>query len=151
MMASTLEGDPKLQGKTNKKNTRLRYIKMQIIEDQSYASFEKATKDHFSPSAELHTDGLKPYSKLKSYVKKHVAKKIPPKEAEKLLPWVYTTIANLKRGLLGRHHNVRDDYLQNYLNEFCYKVNRRYFEDQLFDRMMIAAVEQPWYGLKSDT
>ena len=151
MMASTLEGNPKLQGKTNKKNTRLRYIKMHVIEDQSSESFEKATKDHISPSAELHTDGLKSYSKLKSYVKKDLAKKIPPKEAEKLLPWVHTTIANLKRGLLGIHHNVKDDYLQNYLNEFCYKVNRRYFDDQLFDRMMIAAVEQPWYGLKPDT
>jgi len=93
MMASTLEGNPKLQGKTNKKNTRLRYMKMHVIEDQSSESFEKATKDHISPSAELHTDGFKSYSKLKSYVKKHVAKKIPPKEAEKLLPWVHTTIA----------------------------------------------------------
>jgi len=57
----------------------------------------------------------------------------------------------MKRDLLGIHHNVKDDYLQNYLNEFCYKVNRRYFEGQLFDRMMIAAIEQPWYGLKSNT
>jgi len=39
MMASTLEGNPKLQGKTDKKNTRLRYIKMHVIEDQSSASF----------------------------------------------------------------------------------------------------------------
>jgi len=151
MMASTVEGDPKLKGKANKKNTRLRYIKMQVIEDQSSDSFEKAAKKHISPSAELFTDGFKSYSKLKNYVKKHVAQKVPPKEAEKLLPWVHTTIANLKRELLGIHHNIKDDYLQNYLNEFCYKVNRRYFEGQLFDRMMIAAVERPWYDSNTST
>ncbi|NLO70329.1 MAG: IS1595 family transposase, partial [Porphyromonadaceae bacterium] len=27
-----------------------------------------------------------------------------------------------------------------YLNEFCYKFNRRYFGESLFDRLMIASV-----------
>jgi hypothetical protein len=30
--------------------------------------------------------------------------------------------------------------LQNYLNEFCYKFNRRYFGENLLDRLMIAFV-----------
>ncbi|MFT4848608.1 MAG: hypothetical protein ACI83B_001143, partial [Sediminicola sp.] len=31
----------------------------------------------------------------------------------------------------------------------CYKVNRRYFGEQLFERVMLAAVEQPWYGSRN--
>ena len=37
-------------------------------------------------------------------------------------------------------HDIKLKYLQNYLNEFCYKFNRRYFRESLFDRLMIASV-----------
>ncbi|MDR2928554.1 MAG: IS1595 family transposase, partial [Cytophagaceae bacterium] len=29
----------------------------------------------------------------------------------------------------------------NYLNEFCYKFNRRYLGEKIFDRILIAAVD----------
>jgi hypothetical protein len=35
--------------------------------------------------------------------------------------------------------------MQNYLDEFCYKFNRRYFGENLFDRLLIAAVTSLWY------
>lgn len=47
---------------------------------------------------------------------------------------------HLKRTLLGAHHMVSKKYIQNYLDEFCYKVSRRYFGDELFDRLLIACV-----------
>jgi len=50
-------------------------------------------------------------------------------------------ISNAKRNLLGINHQIKDDYLQNYLNEFCYKTNRRYCVVNLFDRLMVAAVQ----------
>lgn len=31
-------------------------------------------------------------------------------------------------------------HIQNSLNEFCYKVNRRYFGDKLSDRLLLATV-----------
>jgi hypothetical protein len=43
--------------------------------------------------------------------------------------------------LLDIFHDIKPEYLQNYLNEFCYKFNRRYFGERRFDRLMIAAVE----------
>lgn len=42
--------------------------------------------------------------------------------------------------LLDIFHDITPDYLQNYLNEFCYKFNRRYFGDAPFDRLMVAAI-----------
>jgi len=32
------------------------------------------------------------------------------------------------------------DKVQNYLNEFMYKLNRRYFKEALFDRLLITSV-----------
>ena len=45
--------------------------------------------------------------------------------------------------LLDMHHRIDDDFLQNYLNEFCYNFNRRYM-DNIFERLMIAAVSYRW-------
>ncbi len=33
---------------------------------------------------------------------------------------------------------IDNDFLQNYLNEFCYKFNRRYFGNQTLERLIIA-------------
>jgi hypothetical protein len=49
-------------------------------------------------------------------------------------------IDNAKRTLLGVHHMISRKYSQNCLDEFCYKVNRRNFGNQLFDRLLIACV-----------
>lgn len=56
------------------------------------------------------------------------------------LPWVHIAISNAKRLFLDIYHDITGRYLQNYLNEFCYKFNRRYFGLNLFDRLLIAAV-----------
>ncbi|MCF6224552.1 MAG: IS1595 family transposase, partial [Flavobacteriaceae bacterium] len=41
------------------------------------------------------------------------------------------------------HHSIGSDYLQSYLDEFCYKFNRRYF-DSVFERVIIASVSCKW-------
>ena len=80
------------------------------------------------------------YSRIKNNVWCHIARQVKPKEAGKVLPWVHTMISNAKRTLLGAHHMVLKKYVQNYLDEFCYKVNRRYFREELCDRLLIACV-----------
>ena len=46
----------------------------------------------------------------------------------------------LKRGIYGIHHHVSVDYLQNYINEFCFRYNNRdgqiFFVPEIFDRIL---------------
>jgi len=66
-------------------------------------------------------------------------------KSEKIFPWVNRAISNAKKVLLGIHHNcINDRYVQNYLDEFCYKFNRRYFGDELSERLVVAALESTW-------
>jgi len=65
---------------------------------------------------------------------------VKPGEAMETLPWVHTVIANCKRELLCTYHSIGRVYLQAYLNEFCYKLNRRNFDTDLFDRLLICSV-----------
>jgi hypothetical protein len=80
------------------------------------------------------------YTNFNTLVREHRPKIIPKKEVAKMLPWVHITISNAKRMLLDIFHDIKPEYLQNYLNEFCYKSNRRYFGEHRFDRLMVAAV-----------
>jgi len=37
------------------------------------------------------------------------------------------------------YHGIKPESLQEYLNEFCYKFNRRYFGEDLFERLVMIA------------
>ena len=63
--------------------------------------------------------------------------------ASKELPWVHTLVANVKSMLRGAHHGVSRKYLQRYLDEFCYRFNRRYWPSELFNRLLKAAIVAP--------
>ncbi|MFT4735026.1 MAG: hypothetical protein ACI9DJ_001491 [Algoriphagus sp.] len=49
-------------------------------------------------------------------------------------------MSNAKRQLLNSHHNVKPEFLQSYLDEFCYKFNRRYFGEAMFAKLLVATV-----------
>lgn len=139
--------DPK-RGRPRKhsKSSAFRFVRMVVIPDSSAPTMNREAKEKLNAESTVKTDGWKGFNQLKQIVNKHKSQVIPPKEASKVLPWVHTMIANTKRNFLGIHHNIKDIYLQNYLDEFCYKTNRRYFGENLFDRLMVAAVDNTWYG-----
>jgi hypothetical protein len=132
--------------KKHKKPSAFRYVRMVVIPDSSAETMNKETEEKILPETTVKTDGWRGFNQLKHIVNKHVSKVVPPQDASKVLPWVHTMISNTKRNLLGIHHNIKDIYLQNYLDEFCYKTNRRYFGENLFDRLMVASVDNTWYG-----
>ncbi len=49
-------------------------------------------------------------------------------------------LRNYLRDIVGTYHKIKAKYLQLYLNEFIYKLNRRYFGDKIFDRLVIASI-----------
>ena len=50
------------------------------------------------------------------------------------LKWVHVAIGYFKAFLLGTYHGSCGDY-QPYLNEFCFRYNRRFQLAQLFTRL----------------
>ncbi len=86
------------------------------------------------------------YIDIADYVDVHVSEESTKETTVKNLPWVHITISNAKRTLLGIHHKIKGKYLQFYLDEFCYKLNRRYFGEKLFDRLAVAMSNNYWYN-----
>lgn len=63
-----------------------------------------------------------------------------PKAAGRLLPWVHRVISNVKAVIRGTHRGVSEKHLQSYLSEVCYRFNRRFWERELFDRLVRACL-----------
>ncbi|GIK17645.1 MAG: hypothetical protein BroJett003_26090 [Planctomycetota bacterium] len=62
------------------------------------------------------------------------------KKAVQKFPWVHTFIGNMKRMTLGTYHSVSPQPLDRYLAEFHYRGNRRWLEENLFDRLIAVGV-----------
>jgi hypothetical protein len=117
---------------------------MQLLEDLSKKTTNKEVHKAIDKQASITTDGANNYNDLKGKIANHDAVVIEVKsETSKVLPWVHITISNAKRLLLDIHHYIGSDYLQSYLDEFCYKFNRRYF-DSIFERVIIASIACKW-------
>ena len=58
------------------------------------------------------------------------------------LPWVHIVVGECRSGIEAIHKEVEEGFLQLYLNEYCWKFNRRFFRDStdskydLFDRLV---------------
>lgn len=131
-----------IEGETTKngKPRKVGYIKMFVIEDLKSSTIDAKVSENIDEESVIDSDNSTSYTNFKTLVKEHRPKVLQKGEVGKMLPWVHITISNAKRVLLDVFHDIKPEYLQSYLNEFCYKFNRRYFGERRFDRLMIAAV-----------
>ena len=115
---------------------------MIVMNDLKANSINKEVEAVVDRDTIVLSDGYRGYSKLEMVIKQHIAITTTEiKEVHTVLPWVHSAIGNAKRILDGIRHSNGQDYLQNYLNEYCYKYNRRYFGEKLFDRLLLACIE----------
>ena len=131
--------------KKHKKPSAFRYVKMEVIPYSSADIVNQVVSAEVEPTSTIKSDAWRGFSRLKKVTAKHIQKVVLPPQASKILPWVHVMISNAKRNLLGTYHKTKDIYLQNYLDEFCYKTNRRLFQSTLFERLLVAAVQDTWY------
>jgi hypothetical protein len=126
--------------KKGQKPRRVGYIKMKVIEDLKSEKIDELVKDLASNANEIDTDDSTSYVNLKRYVDNHNPQVILKDKVGEVLPWVHIEISNAKRQLLNTYHDVKPEFLQNYLDEFCYKFNRRYYGEALFNRLLVTSV-----------
>jgi hypothetical protein len=122
-----------------------KYLKMTIIENVDSKTIEKEVEQKISKRTKLITDSNTSYSNLKNMVDLHEEHNVSIEDAGKVLPWVHKAISNAKSILNNVHKGVSEKYMQNYLNEYSYKFNRRYFKEGCLSRLLIASVSYTWY------
>lgn len=114
--------------------TKPLYLKMDVVNALASDNVNWASGKMVNSQATVHTDGRRCYGVLKGLTNKHLVTVVKDKtKISQIFPWVHTAISNAKKKISGLHHQVKDEYMQNYLSEFCYKFNRSQFGQQLAD------------------
>jgi len=129
---------------TGKKSKSFGYIKMKVLTSHEASQIDDMVRENIDEQSIVFSDKSKSYINIEDYVELHYEEKSSRETTRTTLQWVHIVITNAKRWLLGMHHKIKGKYLQAYLDEFCYKTNRRYFGDRLFDRAVIAMAKTYW-------
>ena len=115
------------------------FLAMQAVETVSEATVRPFLASHLTPGQNVKTDAL---PALNAVASEHVHEKIvtPPEKASEWLPLVHIVIGNMKKFINGTFHGVSSRYLQEYLDEFCYRFNCRFWEPELPMRLLNACL-----------
>lgn len=124
---------------------RMGRVRMRHIPDTDRIRLHGFIHDSVEPGSTVRTDGLKAYRKLVGYVhERHIQQRQPA--GEHVLPHVHRVISLFKRWLLGTHQGaIVHTHLDDYLNEFVFRFNRRLSASRgkLFYRLAQQAVRVP--------
>ena len=119
-----------------------RFAKIQTIKRLDARRVKSFVKSSIAPGSVIRTDGLNVYRRLSSLGFSHEAI-VAGRDKSNLLQWVHIIISNAKAFITGTFHGLDDKHIQLYLNEFCYRFNRRHREPELFDRLLLACIVSP--------
>jgi len=106
------------------------FLRMQEVSDVRGKTLQEFVDAYIQSGASIECDGFNAYKGLKNV---SVDAKVYD-SASGDLQWLHKALSNLKAFLIGTYHG-RCEYLQSYLDEYCFRFNRRRSTDQLFARL----------------
>jgi len=85
----------------------------------------------------VQTDGWNGYVGLEGAGYAHLPRNLPSgADIDAWLPWSHIVLSNFKRWTLDVFHGVSPRHLQAYLDEYCYRLNRRDKREDIFRRLL---------------
>ena len=115
------------------------FIAMKAVGSVSKETVREFIRFHIKEGQSVKTDAL-PALNVIQETQQHENRVTPPEEASRWLPMVHLMISNMKSFVNGTFHGVSFKYLQEYLDEFCYRFNRRFWEAELPLRLLNACL-----------
>jgi transposase-like protein len=111
---------------------------LEVIDNAKAATLLSVAQGAIRPDAScVRTDGYRGYARLAASGYEHRARVLASgDDIDEWLPWSHIVLANFKRWLLDIFHGVSPAHLQAYLDEFCYRLNRRGQRQDLFRRIL---------------
>ena len=126
-VAVMAESTPLEDIETGKKEKHVRYFKARVLDSHQSEGINSVVRDCMEDDAIVFFGQSTSYVDISDLVELHVTEKSDAKTTKETLKWVHIAISNAKRTLLGNTAAKIKKYLQLYLSEFIYKLNRRYF------------------------
>lgn len=119
------------------------YVKMKVVPDVKGTTLVEFANGAIKPGSVISSDAYRSYNALAKEGFQHEAKEFNPKENPDHLQWLHTVISNAKAFVGGTYHGLDAKHLQSYLDEYCYRFNRRKFKGELFNRLLACCASTP--------
>lgn len=146
----TYFGKPKKGGKRGRGTTKTKvvvavskdeegkpkYAKMQVVPDLKGRTIGKFAKGCIEEGSTVQTDAYRSYRKplAEKYLHEY---QVFDTESD-MLKGLHTIIGNAKAFVSGTFHGLGRKHMQSYLDEYCYRFNRRYLGGDIFSRLLLA-------------
>jgi transposase-like protein/predicted RNA-binding Zn-ribbon protein involved in translation (DUF1610 family) len=116
------------------------FAKMKVIENLQKETIHSDIKNNIEEGSTVVTDGYRSYSGLEEAQLNHERTVIGDLDVTEVLQSVHTLISNVKSFIIGTYHGLKKKHLQSYLDEYLYRFNRRFWQQQMFDRLLTACL-----------
>lgn len=115
------------------------HLKMKVVRNITASELRFTAEKYIEKSAILRGDGTKAHNYMKK-VFQEVSGEVLKNQSDllRVLPWSHICIGHSKNQIRDIYHDVTAEYLQLYLDEFCWKKNRRYKD--LFHELLRVSV-----------
>jgi transposase-like protein len=124
-------------------DSKPRFLKIRTVKRLDARSVKSFAGTAITPGSTVRTDGLNVYQGLSEQGFLHTATIAPGKTKDDVLYWTHIVISNAKTFIAGTFHGLDEMHIQRYLDEYCYRFNRRHREAELFDRLLFACASAP--------
>jgi transposase-like protein len=115
-----------------------RFARMRVVDAVNSAAALSFAESTVAKGSEVRTDGLNIYPALGRNGYSLAQKEYSPKKQPGHLHWTHILISNAKAFIEGTFHGLDGIHLQRYLDEFCYRFNRRWMGGGVFSRLVMA-------------
>jgi hypothetical protein len=104
------------------------YVKMAAIEDIKSESLARFAGRNITTGSAISGGAYRSYSKAFSAGEyQHKPEQYEIKGGNEHVQWPHIIVSNAKRFILGTYHGLDGTRFQAYLDEYCFRVNRRFF------------------------
>jgi len=116
------------------------FIKAKVAPNVDSETVSDFAKEYIEAGSHIRSDGLNIYRILSKDGYAHEAQVFDPIGSPEHLKILHVIISNVKAFINGTYHGLGDTHLQAFIDEFCYRFNRRFWESQLFNRTIDACI-----------
>lgn len=116
------------------------FAKMALVENMKASTVLPVLEEMAIPGSTIRSDAHKTIANLSGFNHEVIVASNDKLRADEMLHWVNVIISNAKAYILGTYHGLPKKYLQRYLNEFCYRLNRRFCEPEIFYKLVSACI-----------
>jgi len=112
------------------------FVKMEVVKNLKSKTIDKFVLKNIKKQSSIQTDAYRSYRKPLAEKYNHQFE-VFDSDGE-MLRWLHTIIGNTKSYVNGTFHGLGEKHLQCYLDEFCYRFNRRFLVSNLFTHLLFA-------------